>query len=131
MRKKTETKIGCVLTVGLFVLIAVLSSQFYSPENDQQSKEDGVSWVNAVEKCKARYRTISASWKVKVPNCRKRTEDDEYYYFFWKKPVAIFIEEATGRKSANNGQCRVEKETGEIVYMTLNKQVVINQIEDK
>lgn len=131
MRKKTETKIGCVLTAGLFVLIAVLSSQFYSPVNNQQSKGSGISWVDAVEKCKARYRTISASWKVKVPNCRKRTENDQYYYFFWTKPVSIFVEQADGQKSANNGQCQVEKETGEIVYMTLNKNVVINTREDK
>lgn len=131
MSKKTETKIGCILTAGLFVLIAVLSSRYYSPINDQQSEGGGISWVDAVEKCKTRYRTISDSWKVKVPNCRKRTEDDQYYYFFWTKPVAIFIEQANGQKSVNEGQCQVEKETGEIVYMTLDRSVVVNKIENK
>lgn len=131
MRKNTGTKIGCILTATLFVLIALLYSRFYSPRNVQQPEIDGISWAAAAEKCKARYRTISSSWKVKVPNCRKRTEDDQYYYFSWTKPMSIFIEEANGKKSANKGKCQVEKKTGEIVYMTLNKSEVINKIEKK
>ena len=131
MRKKTETKIGCILTAALFVLIAVLYSQFYSPNNTQQSESDEISWAAAAEKCKARYKTISPSWKVKVPNCRKRTDDDHYYYFSWTRPVSIFIEDENGQKSANKGKCQVEKKTGEIVYMTLNKSVVINKSKKK
>ena len=131
MRKNTDTKIGCVLTAGLFILIAVLYSRFYSPRDIQQPESDEISWVDAVEKCKARYRTIGSSWKVKVPNCRKRTEDDLYYYFSWVRPVSIFVEEANGKKSANKGKCQVEKKSGEIVYMTFNKDVVINKIKKK
>lgn len=131
MKKNADTKIGCILTAALFVLITVLYSQFYSPINTQRSESDEISWVAAAEKCKAQYRTISSSWKVKVPNCRKRTEDDQYYYFSWTRPVSIFIEEANGQKSANEGKCQVEKKSGEIVYMTLNKSEVVNKIEKK
>ncbi len=86
---------------------------------------DEISWARAAEKCKARYETLNSEWKVKIPNCRKRTEDENSFYFYWQKPMAIFVEQPSGKKSANKGTCEVDKKSGEIVYMTFNKSVVV------
>ena len=126
MRKSLDTKIGCLLTAGLFVLIAVLYKgvSFLDPE---PPPSDHISWAKAAEKCKDRYKNIYDSWKVKIPNCRKRTEDDHTFYFYWKKPLSIFVEQSNGKKSANNGECFVDKKSGKIIYMTFNKSVVVDR----
>lgn len=126
MRKTVDTKIGCLLTAALFVLIAVLYKgvAFLEPK---PAPSDEISWAKAAEKCKDRYRTIHESWRVKIPNCRKRTEDEELFYFYWRKPLSIFVEQANGHKSANNGDCFVHKKSGEIVYMSFNKSIVVDK----
>jgi hypothetical protein len=45
--------------------------------------------------------------------------------------MAIFVEESNGRKSANKGECQVDKKSGKIVYMTFNKSIVVNKIQKK
>ena len=130
MRKSGETKIGCFLTAALFVLIAVLYKGV-SFLNPVPSPSDEISWAKAAEKCKDRYRNIHESWRVKVPNCRKRTEDENLYYFYWRKPISIFVEQANGQKSANSGDCFVDKKSGEIVYMSFNKSIVVDTLSPK
>lgn len=126
MKKNHDAKIGCLLTAALFVLIAVLYKGF--PFNNAPlPPSDEISWAKAAEKCKDGYRNLHSSWKVKVPNCRKRTEDDTYFYYYWTRPVSIFVEQANGKKSANKGECQVEKKSGKIVYMTFNKSVVVDK----
>ena len=130
MKKNIDTKIGCLLTAALFVLIAVLYKGVPFL-NTPSPPSDEISWARAAEKCKTRYENIHDSWKVKIPNCRKRTEDDSYFYFYWKKPMAIFVEQANGKKSANKGECRVAKKSGKIVYMTFNRSVVVDKLPKK
>lgn len=120
-----DTKIGCLLTAVLFVLIAVLYKGFSF--DDPLPSSDQISWAKAAEKCKDRYKNLHNSWKVKIPNCRKRTDDDHYFYYYWKKPLAIFVEQSNGRKSVNEGECQVDKSSGEIVYMTFNASVVVDK----
>ena len=130
MKRNIDTKIGCLLTAVLFVLIAVLYKGF--PFNNTPPPPTGeISWAKAVEKCKSKYENLHHSWKVKIPNCKKRTDDKTYFYFYWSKPMAIFVEQSNGKKSANKGECRVEKKSGEIVYMTFNKSEVINTLPKK
>ena len=130
MRKSGGTKIGCFLTAALFVLIALLyrGVDFLNPT---PPPSDEISWAKAAEKCKDRYRNIHESWRVKVPNCRKRTEDENLHYFYWRKPVSIFVEQANGHKSANNGDCFVDKKSGKIVYMSFNKSIVVDTLSNK
>jgi len=130
VRKNIDTKIGCLLTAVLVVLIAVLYKGFPF-NNTPPPPSDEISWAKAAEKCKTRYKNLYSSWKVKVPNCRKRTEDEKYFYYYWKKPVSIFVEQANGKKSANKGECQVDKKSGEIVYMTFNKSIVVDTLPKK
>ena len=127
MKKNLDTKIGCLLTAALFVLIAVLYRGFPF-SNSPPPPSDEISWARAVEKCKTRYENLHDSWKVKIPNCRKRTEDDSYFYFYWTKPMSIFVTQSKGKKSANKGKCQVDKKSGTIVYMTFNKSVVVDKL---
>ena len=127
MKKNLDTKIGCFLTAMLFVLIAVLYTRFPFVGSNESVDTGEISWADAAEKCKARYKTISSSWKIKVPNCRKRTDDEDYFYFYWRRPVSIFVEQPNGKKSSNNGTCQVAKKSGEIVYMTFNKSVIVEK----
>lgn len=127
VKKNLDTKIGCFLTAVLFVLIAVLYKGL--PFNKAlPPPSDEISWARAVEKCKTRYENLNDSWKVKIPNCRKRTDDENYFYFYWTKPVSIFVTQSNGEKSANKGECRVAKKSGDIVYMTFNKRVVVDKL---
>jgi len=127
VKKNLDTKIGCFLTAILFVLIAVLYKGFPF-KTSPPPPSDEISWAKAVEKCKTRYENLQESWEVKVPNCRKRTEDEDYFYFYWTKPVSIFVTTSGGQKSANKGKCQVEKKSGAIVYMTFNKSVVVDKL---
>lgn len=128
MKKNIDTKIGCFLTAALFVSIAVLYRGLPFFSNATPPPSDEISWARAAEKCKTRYENLHDSWKVKIPNCRKRTEDDNYFYFYWTKPVSIFVTQSNGKKSANKGKCQVAKKSGDIVYMTFNKSVVVDKL---
>ena len=93
----------------------------------EKLETDAISWAAAVEKCKAKYKSQRPAGTIKVSNCRKRLWDDEYFYFYWSKPLLIFIKEADGRQSKKSGTCQVARESGEIVYMTLNDTILVKK----
>jgi hypothetical protein len=127
MKSKISSRIGCISAVVFFFLIAIFSSWYYRYAKEQQVATDGISWADAVEKCKRKYEAYRPAGQIKAPNCRKRTEDADYFYFSWSKPLAIFVMKSNGQTSSYGAKCQVSRESGEIVHMTLNKQVLLNK----
>lgn len=132
MKSKRSSRTGCITAVAFFFLITILSSWYYRyVKEPPQQATDAISWAAAVEKCKEKYEAYSPAGRVKAPNCRKRTEDADYFYFSWSKPLAILVEKSNGRTVSNDGKCQVSRESGEIVYMTFNKKLLVNKLGKK
>ncbi len=119
-----RSRIVPVITLTVFLLIAVLSFMFLSNSGVQTLETDVLSWADAAEKCKRKYTSLYSPGSVKIPNCKKRLEDDDYFYFYWRKPLAIFIKNAAGEQNPYPGTCQVSRTTGDIVHMTLSKKVL-------
>lgn len=127
MKYSRSSRIGCITAVAFFLLI-ILSSAWYHRymKKPVASVNEGISWANAAEKCKGKYEAYRSLGEVTAPNCRKRTEDDDFFFFSWSKPLALIVKKPNGQISKISGTCRVAKESGEIVYMTLGKTVLVD-----
>lgn len=127
MNTKTQTRLGCLFSILFIVLLIVLFSLFLEKTDRSMQKADkeGIAWGSAAEKCKEKYKSLPSSGKIKVPNCKKRTETDSEYVFYWSKPLGIIIKKEPDILTINRGTCRVSKQTGEITYMTLNDRVIL------
>lgn len=128
MPKKNSSRTGCIFLLVTFSLIIIASFLFYPEPGNKEKPSGKISWADAAEKCKAKYKAQRPAGVVKVPNCRKRTEDDDFFYFIWRKPLSIFIKHSKGSQKAYPGTCQVSRESGEIVYLTLNKRVLVNKL---
>jgi hypothetical protein len=132
MKSKISSRTGCIAAVAFFFLIAISSSWYYRHVKEQSPRAaDGISWAAAVEKCKNKYEAYRPAGQINAPNCRKRTEDADYFYFSWSKPLAIFVKKSNGQTITNSGKCQVSRKSGEIVYMTLGKTVLVNKLRKK
>ncbi len=128
MKGKINTRLGCLSAVVFLVLLTVVISLLRGNKNRWQETEmQAVPWAQAVEMCKMKYKSLASPGVIKVPNCRKRTENDAEHVFSWSRPVGIYIKKDGGGVTTNKGTCVVSKETGEIVYMTLNKKVIVGE----
>ncbi len=127
MNNKKTSVTGCLILFVAIFLIAIFSSMFMQNSRDQPLATDSLSWADAAEKCKAKYKAQRPAGMVKVSNCKKRTADDEFFYFSWKRPMSIFIRNSTGEQKAYSGTCQVSRKSGEIVHLTLNKKVLVNK----
>ena len=128
MKQQVKTKIGCLAAIVFLFSIGIVYSIF-RPDSSVQYSTDAISWAEAAEKCKAEYMSQRPAGTVKVSNCKKRLEDDDYFYFFWSKPLSIFIKKSDGGRLRYPGTCQVSRESGEIVYLTLNKKVLVRKIQ--
>ncbi len=127
MKKKKNSRVVSLVVPAIFFLAIFLAFIFLGDSGVEVLETDTISWAGAVEKCKTKYKSQRPAGIVKVSNCRKRLQDDEYFYFYWSKPLAIFIKDSMGGQSKNSGTCQVERESGEIVYMTLNDTVLVKK----
>ncbi len=128
MKAERSSRTGCGLAIVFLVLVSVGSSWYYMKKDDEKTPGNGISWARAVELCKSRYEASAPVGKIKAPNCRKRTEDQEFFYFSWKKPLAIYVRSSQGKVVNTPAECQVSKKSGEIVYMTLGKDVLVKKI---
>ncbi len=131
MKSKQKSRIGCGLAIAFLVLVAAASSWYYMKKGPVQAAGEGIGWARAVEKCKSRYDSFRPSGMVNAPNCRKRTEDKEFFYFSWKKPLAIYVRNSSGKIINTPGECQVSKTSGEIVYMTLGREVLVQKVKKR
>ena len=125
MKKKKSSRVLSLIVTTIFFLAIFLAFIFLGESGVEKLETDAISWAAAVEKCKVKYKSQRPAGTIKVSNCRKRLWDDNYFYFYWSKPLSIFIKESNGRQTKNSGTCQVERESGEIVYMTLNDMVLV------
>ncbi len=132
MNSQKKTRIGCAGAVLFFLLIVISSTLYYQNARlKQPPSTDAISWIDAVEKCKRKYEAYKTAGQIKAPNCRKRSEDDEYFYFSWSKPLAIIVKRSDGVLKKSAAKCQVAKANGDIVYMTLDKAVLVNTLKKK
>ncbi|MBU1419896.1 MAG: hypothetical protein KKD01_04765 [Proteobacteria bacterium] len=127
MKKKTKTGLGCLFVILFFVLLIVLMSLFRE-EYDRfmgETKTQEIAWAPAMKICKDRYKSLDSPGRINVPNCKKRSENDLQHVFYWSKPMAIFIKKDPDVLTINSGTCVVSKDSGEIIYMTLNDRVIV------
>ncbi len=127
MKTERSSRTGCGLAVVFLVLISVGSSWYYMKKEDEKTTGNEISWARAAELCKSRYEASAPAGKIKAPNCKKRTEDHEFFYFSWKKPLAIFVQDAKGKVVKTSAECQVSKKSGKIVYMTLGREVLVKK----
>ncbi|MEA3469849.1 MAG: hypothetical protein U9R57_16730 [Thermodesulfobacteriota bacterium] len=127
MKKMKTSRAGCLVLLTAVFLIAMVASMFRQNSRNQSLSSDGLSWADAAEKCKAKYKSQRPEGVVKVSNCKKRTEDDDFFYFSWRKPLSIFIRNSNGGQVAYSGTCRVSRKSGEIVHLTLDKKVLVDK----
>ena len=125
MKINPQVKLGIVGAV--FFLAVILSSMFFGKSGVEVLETDVLSWADAAEKCKAKFKSQRSAGGINISNCKKRLWDDEYFYFYWGKPLAIFIENANGKQVAYSGTCQVSRTTGDIVSMTLNKKSLLGK----
>jgi hypothetical protein len=132
MAKKNTSRFGCLAAIAFFVLIVVFSAVYhrYIKKAPSVPSGSGISWAEAVEKCKSNYEALRPGY-IDAPNCRKRTEDDSYFYFTWSSPLAIYVKNDKGKMVNTAAKCQVAKGSGEIVYMRLDKNVLVNTINKK
>jgi len=128
MPKKNSSRTGCLFLIVTFSLIIIVSFLFYPEQGNKDKAPGNISWADAAEKCKAKFKAERPAGVVKVPNCRKRTEGDNFFYFIWRRPLSIFIRNSKGGQKAYPGTCQISKESGKIVYLTLNKKVLVNKL---
>ena len=128
MKNQKKTRIGCVGAIVFFLLIVISSTLYYRNARQKASPpKDTITWIDAVEKCKRKYEAYTSVGQIKAPNCRKRSEDDEFFYFSWSKPLAIIVRKSNGVLKKSAAKCQVAKADGEIVYMTLDKSVLVSR----
>lgn len=127
MKSKRSSRTGCLVLFVFLCTVVVASSFYYRNKNEQPASDtDTVSWVVSVEKCKSKYEAYRPGL-IKAPNCRKRTEDSGYFYFSWSRPLAIIVTNKNGQLAKISAKCNVSKNSGEIVYMSLGKTVIVNK----
>lgn len=127
MKYHVKSRIGCLAAIVFLFSIGVLYPIF-RPDPSVEQSTDVISWAEAVEKCKTKFMAQRASGVIKASNCKKRLEDEDYFYFSWNKPMSIFIKNSGGGQAAYPGTCQVSRKSGEIVYLTLNKKVLVQKI---
>jgi hypothetical protein len=126
--KKKKSSQAVSLLIAAVIFLGVLAAFFFLGESGVEVLEaDSISWAGAAEKCKDKYKSLRPAGTIKVSNSRKRLWDEKYFYFYWKKPLSIFIKDSNGVQSRNSGTCKVSRESGKIVYMTLNEKELVNK----
>ncbi|MCK5069771.1 MAG: hypothetical protein KAR01_04495 [Desulfocapsa sp.] len=127
MKSKRSSRTGCLVLFVFLCLLVVAATLYYRNVNEEPAPDrNGVSWVVSVEKCKSKYEAYRPGL-IKAPNCRKRTEDNGYFYFSWSRPLAILVTNKAGKITKISAKCNVSKDSGEIVYMSLGKTVIVNK----
>ncbi len=127
MKTRIKTRLGCFSVILFFIFLIVLFS-FFREELDRLrwGKEvQGIAWGPAMEMCKERYKSLDSPGRIKVPNCKKRTETDMEHTFSWSYPVGIFIKKDPDSVRTSKGTCVVSKQTGEITYLSLGDRVIV------
>jgi len=127
MKTKKSYTVLSFLIAAIIFLVILFVSLFFSKSAVDVLEKDTISWAGAAEKCKDKYKSLRSTGTIKVSNSRKRLWDDEYFYFYWKKPLSIFIKDSNGKLTRNSGTCQVSRESGEIVYMTLNNKELVKK----
>lgn len=131
MGEKNSSRVGCLIVLAFFFLLGVFSAVYHRYlKSPSPPPAEGVSWADAVEDCKSRYEALRPGL-INAPNCKKRTEDDNYFYFSWSAPLAIYVKNAKGEVVNTPAKCQVSKGSGEIVYMVLDKNVLVNKVGKK
>lgn len=129
MKKQTKSGLGCLSVILFFILVIVLMSFFREKHGSfrEQPETEGIAWAAAMKLCKERYISLDSVGTINVPNCKKRTENESEHIFYWGRPMGIFIKKEPDVPTINTGTCVVSKETGEILYMTLNDRVIVGE----
>jgi len=127
MKTRKSSKAVSLIIAAVIFLAVLFVSQFFSKSAVEVLEKDTLSWADAAEKCKDKYKSLRPAGTIKVSNSRKRLWDDEYFYFYWKKPLSIFIKDSNGGLTRNSGTCQVSRESGKIVYMTLNDKELVKK----
>jgi len=127
MKKKKSSQTVSLLIAGVIFLGVLVAFLFLGESGVEVLETDSLSWADAAEKCKDKYKSLRPAGTIKVSNSRKRLWDEKYFYFYWKKPQSIFIKDSNGVQTRNSGTCQVSRESGDIVYMTLNDKELVNK----
>jgi len=127
MKKKKSSQTVSLLMAGVIFLGVLVAFLFLGESGVEVLETDSLSWADAAEKCKDKYKSLRPAGTIKVSNSRKRLWDEKYFYFYWKKPQSIFIKDSNGVQTRNSGTCQVSRENGDIVYMTLNDKELVNK----
>ena len=127
MKKKKSSQTVSLLMAGVIFLGVLVAFLFLGESGVEVLETDSLSWADAAEKCKDKYKSLRPAGTIKVSNSRKRLWDEKYFYFYWKKPQSIFIKDSNGVQTRNSGTCQVSRESGDIVYMTLNDKELVNK----
>lgn len=127
MKTEKSSKILSLIIAAAIFLAVLFISLFFSKSAVEVLEKDTISWADAAEKCKDKYKSLRPPGTIKVSNSRKRLWDEDYFYFYWKKPLSIFIKNSSGVLTKNSGTCQVSRESGEIVYMSLNDKELVKK----
>jgi hypothetical protein len=127
MKKKNSSQAVSLLIAAVIFLCVLAAFLFLGKSGVEVLETDTISWADAAEKCKDKYKSLRPAGTIKVSNSRKRLWDDEYFYFYWRKPLSIFIKDSNGVQTRNSGNCQVSRESGDIVYMTLNDKEIVKK----
>lgn len=114
----------------LFLILLIILMSLFREEYDRfmgPQETEEIAWAPAMKLCKEKYRSLDTPGNINVPNCKKRTENESEHIFYWSRPMGIFIKKAPDILTINKGTCVVSKETGEIIYMTLNDRVIVGE----
>ncbi len=127
MKTKISSRTGSLLILAVLLPAAILAFVLFADTGVKRLETDVISWADAAEKCKEKYKSFYSPGTVKTPNCKKRLEDDTYFYFYWRKPLSILIRKSNGEQITYPGTCQVSRNSGKIVHITLNKKEIGNK----